>query len=197
MTGKCVRCVLPFLLMMGVSTTSWAYPRETPEPSEEAPYTGQGESLDQDRGVVWFGGVGLDGIAVEGGTWDFTDGTTQGWTSTVPFEGMSRRVVASDFALDPASPMFSAPSTAQLWVGVHDGEADELGYATGMGYGDSWCQRLRSLVFPIAPGNSVTVNFKYITDSEDGYDSTAVYVVTYDVNGMSCWRDTGLRCSPG
>ena len=35
-----------------------------------------------DPDSLWFGGIDEDGLATQGGIWDFEDGTHQGWSST-------------------------------------------------------------------------------------------------------------------
>ena len=89
--------------------------------------------------TIWFGGHDGAGYAVEGSVWDFEGGAAgdfQGWTSIDCTENLDTyfgRVTAEHFATDPVVPMFNAPdSQGQIWCGVHEAEANELGFITGM-----------------------------------------------------------------
>ena len=145
--------------------------------------------------TIWFGGDDGTGYAVEGGLWDFEgvggQGDFQGWTSVDVTENTAdyfRRVTGEDFAGDPCVPMF--PGTiGQIWCGVHEEEAYQLDYVTGMGYGNHFCQYARSPKF--APGD-VSVTFEYFCDSEHDYDYTYLYVICFDADGVA-WPDGHLQ----
>jgi hypothetical protein len=135
--------------------------------------------------TVWFGGLGDDGLAVEGGTWDFDTNLHgdpfQGWTSidwTAAWGVRFGRVTAADFVDDPYVPLFPG-SVGQLWCGIHEAEALELDFVDGMGYGDWMCQRGFSPVC-LYVGGDVGISFKYFTHSETGFDKTYIYLHCYD-----------------
>ncbi len=157
--------------------------------------------------TIWFGGHDGAGHAVEGSVWDFEGGATgdfQGWTSIDCTENLDTyfgRVTAEDFATDPVVPMMNAPdSQGQIWCGIHEAEANELGFVTGMGYGNSYCQGAFSSAFPVG---AVGVAFDYFQDSEFEWDYTYVFVRCLDGAGdllpdgeVELARFTGIHGSP-
>jgi hypothetical protein len=150
--------------------------------------------LRQQGDTVWFGGHDGAGYAVEGGIWDFEgdggEGDFQGWISldqTVNTAGTFGRVTAEEFSEDPCVPIFPG-TVGQIWCGIHEEEAYQLDYVTGMGYGNRFCHYARSAKF--APGD-VSVSFDYFCDSELDYDYTYLYVICFDDQGTA-WPDGEL-----
>ncbi|MFH1144450.1 MAG: FlgD immunoglobulin-like domain containing protein, partial [Candidatus Eisenbacteria bacterium] len=147
--------------------------------------------------TIWFGGLNVaegiaynsqdDGYEAAVWTWDNEAvlDTLEGWTCkdvTQDARTYFNRVVADSFTShsDPYTPMFPAPSTAQIWNGTHEDEADALGWDLGMGYANESCQKATSPRFAITTGQDVVVSFKYFQDSEVDWDYTYVYLLTYD-----------------
>ena len=137
--------------------------------------------------TIYFGGDDGTGYAIEGGVWDFEgtggSGDFQGWTSIDVTEDPGvffSRVIEDDFATDPCSPMFPAPSTGQLWCGIHEELANDLDYVSGIGYKNYMCQSAYSPEF--VPGD-VSVSFSYFNDSEVDFDYTFLYVLCYGGSG--------------
>ncbi|MFC1573498.1 hypothetical protein ACFL6M_07885, partial [Candidatus Eisenbacteria bacterium] len=138
------------------------------------------------------------GLAVVGGVWDFDsdplgDGFLQGWTSidktaTDTFIHWAH-VTADSFPQDlgddsdPYIPMLPLiGSTGQLWVGIHQAEARQRDFVSGMGYGQHMCQRAFSPYFRLVKNDEVRVRFEYFTDSEPEYDYTYIYALCYDAD---------------
>ena len=138
--------------------------------------------------TVWFGGDDGNGYAVEGGVWDFEGeggaGDLQGWISidrTEDADDYFGRVSAGDFSDDPCDPMMNLPDSQwQIWCGLHETQADELDYLTGIGYGDNFCQ---SAFSPIFPAGDVSIDFSYFNDTEVDWDYTFLYVLCLDSEG--------------
>jgi len=138
--------------------------------------------------TVWFGGDDGTGYAVEGGVWDFEGdgglGDLQGWTSidlTANLDDYFGRVSAADFDADPCNPMMNLPDSEwQIWCGMHEAQAAELDYVTGMGYGDEFCQSAFSPLFPVG---DVSIEFSYFNDTEVDWDYTFLNVLCFDSGG--------------
>jgi hypothetical protein len=157
--------------------------------------------------TVWFGGYNeAEGIAynsVDDGydtavwTWDAgTADTLEGWTSidfTQDPKVYFAWVTADSFCAgspwpeDPgtdANYIFPPVDTnGQIWVGVHEAEADEMSWELGLGYGNDMCQQAYSPQYNIAAGQNVTIQFKYFQDSEIDFDYTYIHILTYDAAG--------------
>jgi FlgD Ig-like domain len=138
--------------------------------------------------TVFFGGDDGNGIACEGGIWDFdtiVSDPLQGFTSrdrTTNPAVYFGRVDASDFSGDPCSPMLPG-ATGQLWVGIHEEEANGRDFPGGMGYQNHMCQRAYSPLLPRDDG-SLDISFRYFNDTEINYDYTYIYIACYDENGV-------------
>lgn len=141
--------------------------------------------------TVWFGGDDGTGTAYEGGVWDWDSerpDPLQGWTSvdlTDDPEDYFYWVTADSFPAhgDPCTPCF--PGTCRmLWCGIHQDQADERDFVTGMGYSNFMCQSARSPEFPIDPQSEpITIGFIYFNDTELNADFTHLYVLAYDGGG--------------
>jgi FlgD Ig-like domain len=169
------------------------------------------ESMLNPLAVIWFGGDDGNGVALEGGIWTWDnippeDDPLEGWTSvdlTANPGDYYEWVDAAVFAAhgDPVSPMFPG-SNGQLWCGIHQDEADERDFATGMGYQNNMCQWSFSPEMSIEPAtDTVEIEFLYCSDIEPDYDFTRVYVLCYDTNDLEIGQHeviafTGLVGSP-
>jgi hypothetical protein len=193
--------LLAILFLVGV-TSAFAYVAESPtatlaaKPGElinDLPRPSlNGARLD----TVYFGGDDGTGHAFVGGVWDFdtiVSDPFQGWTKRDLTEDVANhfyRVIADSFSVhgDGCTPMFAAPSTAQIWFGVHQDEADRRDFVAGMGYGNINCGQARSPRYSIASGNAIALNFKYFEDSEVTFDYTYVY--------LNCFNSLGDELAP-
>jgi len=131
-------------------------------------------------GRVWFGGEGPDGLAVEGGVWDFDDLSLQGWTSVDLTDQPShvRHLTAADeadFEVDAFPLMSDGGSEGSIWFGADQNQAIAACWPGGQGYGDSWDDTI-SRVFTYG-GGSLVVSFDYFVDSETTFDLAYVYLV--------------------
>lgn len=135
--------------------------------------------------TTWFGGVdGGSGLAIEGGIWDFEDGTLQGWTdydhTGIPV--YFRRVQRSDFDTDGdlGGPFGEVDQDCviegnwSVWVGAFAREAVALCWRAGQGYSNGWGMNAAK-EFTYGGVNTVTIRFDYFVDSETGFDFTYVY----------------------
>ncbi|MFC1573406.1 hypothetical protein ACFL6M_07395, partial [Candidatus Eisenbacteria bacterium] len=204
--------VLLVLLPLAFLVTAVASP-PAPRLYEQAPPSGvlrhdspPAQFVPSRAETTWYGNADPStGLAVVGGVWDFDsdpvgDGFLQGWTSA-DMSASDRyvhwsHVTADSFPQDlgdnsdPYIPMMLLPeSTGQLWVGIHQAEATERDFITGMGYGNNMCQRAFSPLFDLAKNDEVRVRFDYFSDSEPNYDYTYIYVLCYDA-------DTALVSEP-
>jgi flagellar hook capping protein FlgD len=142
-----------------------------------------------DPDTQYFGGDDGNGVAFNGGIWDFDTIVTdplQGFTAidlTANLGDWFSRVVASDFNDDPCTPMFAA-QTGQLWAGIHQEEANGYDFIAGMGYGDNFCQSAYSPMFDITlASDAVDITFTYFNDTEVDYDYSYVYIRCFDAAG--------------
>lgn len=126
--------------------------------------------------TIFFGGTDASGLAIQGGAWDFEDGTMQGWTTTdlTDIGVFFRRVKRTDFATDPEDAVIHGD--ASLWVGKHEPEAAPLCWPGGQGYGNDW-RMWAEKTFTYGGTGSVSVGFDYFQDSEAGFDFTYVYAI--------------------
>jgi len=67
--------------------------------------------------------------------------------------------------------------SASYWCGIFRGEADDLCYYAGQGYGNQWNVCI-GRTFPYPGSGSVNLDFDYANDTEEGYDFTYVIVDT-------------------
>ncbi|MBD3235476.1 MAG: hypothetical protein GF330_02090 [Candidatus Eisenbacteria bacterium] len=161
---------------------------------QPAPAAGLHEgNLPQAADTVWFGGDDGHGIALEGGIWDWdTDlppgDPLHGWTSIdrTVFPGTwFRRITHADSSLhgDPCDPVFD-DTIGLIWCGLHEDEATEHEFETGIGYGNQFCQQAVSPAFPIDPlTEALEIGFRYFNDTELDYDFTHALVLGYDEVG--------------
>ena len=153
--------------------------------------------------TTFYGGIDAGGIAIEGGIWNFEDGTLQGWTSVdlteIPVFG---RRVEVPFIGAISTNSDGSPSTGSLWIGATEAEAAVGCWPGGLGYSNNWVQTAaKTLTYDGTDG--VALEFDYFVDSETQFDFTYVYVnqqgVSSDPLNTSAWPnpDTGLGYSGG
>jgi hypothetical protein len=132
--------------------------------------------------VCWYGFYDpMTGTAVKDEMWTFDHGAMdpfEGWTTRDSTENdflAWRRITpgiwGGNFNIPPA-PVIAG--TASVWLGFFEHEAVHAGYKAGLGYGNRWCQQLRTPEF-VSGSGSATLSFDYFYDMESNYDS--LYVV--------------------
>jgi len=133
-----------------------------------------------DPDSLWFGGIDENGLATQGGIWDFEDGTLQGWTSTdLTDEGTWFRHVTIDscnaHAADGCPVISEGSSTGSMWLGAFEDEARPGCWPGGQGYGNLWYQEFHR-TFAYSGEGEVTITFDYFVDSETQWDFSYLYV---------------------
>ncbi len=151
--------------------------------------TDQGDGFTRiEPDTIYFGGDDGTGKAFEGGIWDWDTIETdpfQGWTSLDRTQNEAEyfsRVTAADFVDggDACTPMING-TAGQLWVGIHQDEANERDFFGGMGYQNHMCQSAFSPALAINPTtDDVLITFSYFNDTEIDFDYTYVYVRCFD-----------------
>lgn len=186
-----------FLLLCSVcvwSACAFAAPTHHRGPSlapGETRYDQPHPSISSRADTVWFGGDDGNGIAVQGGVWDFEDNTLQGCFSideTANPGDYFAWVTADSFSAhgDPVIPMIEVggqPSVGQIWCGIHEDEADARDFVAGMGYQNAMCQRAYSPEFTVGIDEAPEIEFDFFNHSEPGYDYTYVYLLGFDAIG--------------
>ena len=141
--------------------------------------------------TIWFGGDDGNGVAFEGGLWDWdtiVSDPFQGWSSmdmTLNPAVYFYWVVEDSFLAheDPCIPLLPG-GTGMIWCGIHEDEAQERDFVSGMGYQNQMCQQAFSPELPIVPQlEAVQVQFAYFNDTEPEFDYTYVYLLGYDAEG--------------
>ncbi|MBD3237582.1 MAG: hypothetical protein GF330_12820, partial [Candidatus Eisenbacteria bacterium] len=198
------RFVGVMVLLIVAAGTAGASPSETPvfslsNPRAESDLLRVPQFTRPASDTVWFGGCDPQThLALEGVFWDWDTDVAQdpfqGWTSRdlkAQTGTYFEHVTANDFIThgDPCIPMFppQPPDTendGQLWLGVHQDEADGYDWLNGMGYSDNFCQHATSPEFDFDPDlDAISVSFEYFNDTEDAFDYVYVQVLTYDAQG--------------
>lgn len=151
--------------------------------------------------------IGGQPFAVPGGIWSFDHAAPdplEGWTTrdrsedtTVHLTGLSvPEWLGSEGNVQ--APIYSG--LGALWCGASTSESMTRCWpSTGRGYGNLWRQRVVSPSMTYDGSGSVTLGYRYFTDSEFGYDFTRVGLVFADftelpLNGTG-W--SGKIGSPG
>ncbi|MBD3235270.1 MAG: T9SS type A sorting domain-containing protein [Candidatus Eisenbacteria bacterium] len=138
--------------------------------------------------TIWFGGDDGNGLAYEGGVWDWdtiVSDPYQGWTSidrTLNPAVYFYPVVEDSFLVheDPCIPLLPG-ETGMIWCGIHEDEALERDFVAGMGYQNDMCQWALSPTHPIVPAlEPVQIGFAYFNDTEERFDYTHVELLGYD-----------------
>lgn len=122
------------------------------------------------------GGVSYDDAVAAGGTWDFEDGTLQGWTSKdltdIPI--YYELVTHSSFADDPEDCVING--NWSIWCGRHELDTQADCWPGGQGYSNGWGQHAIKEFNYVGGGSEATISFDYYVDSEVGFDFTYIYV---------------------
>lgn len=132
--------------------------------------------------------IGGEYYAVLGGIWDFEDGAAgpgmggpslQGWYAidvTANPGAYWRRITDAIWSADPLNPAYVPLITGPgcVWVGLFETEARDLCWTAGLGYGNSWCQRLTSPTLTYTGSGTVNLSLKYWNDTEPGFDYSKV-----------------------
>ncbi len=136
--------------------------------------------------TITFGYVDANGFAVEGEVWTFDHGHSdpfEGWYSidlTENAETYFRHISDNIWDADPnnvvQAPVLSGMGSA--WCGAFGSEANELCWESGLGYGNSFCQRLTSPSFFHDGSSSVDLSWLHFNESELDFDYSNVYLMT-------------------
>ena len=192
---------LPVIASLGLLWMALpANARDIDEPQlfHQWPVAGDLPAVQGDRGVarapgdtLFYGYYnGTTGLANEGyprggtnHTWTFDHGAPdafEGWYATDLTANLSasfRQITTASWAGHSNAvdaPILSGAGSA--WVGNFEDEADDLCWVAGLGYGNSWCQRLLSP--PISyEGGGATLSLDYFNDTENGFDYTRVILL--------------------
>jgi hypothetical protein len=196
---KCF-AVLGVLFLAGtVSSALAATPEQARELYERASRTGEflgdipaktsSSNFNRAPGDTIFYGYynGTTGLAVSGyprngaaHTWTFDHGAPlpfEGWYATDVTANLStvfRHITSSIWTGGGNSvpaPILTGAGSA--WIGAFETEADGLCWVAGLGYGNSYCQRLTSPSIPYTPGGA-TLSMDYFNDTEPDFDYTRV-----------------------
>lgn len=74
--------------------------------------------------------------------------------------------------------------TGSIWIGLFEDQADALCWEAGLGYGNKWCQRLKSPVLTYDGSGDVNLSFLYFNDTENNFDYSKVYVKPAGVDAV-------------
>jgi hypothetical protein len=168
-----------------------------------APFTGSTGSTF----IHWFGYEDpVTGNAVEGESWTFDHGMgdpLEGWTSDDVLENdvtAWRRITAATWSgHENQIPAPIIDGTASFWLGLFEDEARASAWAAGLGYGNSWCQRLETPTLPFTwqPAVDVVLSFDFFCDVETSFDYVYVILVVNGAERETLATYTGGIGSPG
>lgn len=151
------------VLLAATATTAFAKATRNVENMMQAPASGellndvparapQGFARADTINFGYYQVIGGNYYAVQGETWTWDHGAPdplEGWyaiDATANPGAYWRHITSAIWTSDPDNPI-PAPlitGTGSVWVGLFQGEADDLCWDAGLGYGNSWCQRLIS-----------------------------------------------------
>jgi len=185
------------LLVASMSTAFARVDQQTPESVTKALMRGEMENdvrafnpSPTMRDTIDFGfyEVRLDGLkyAVVGGKWTFDHGAAdplEGWTTTDLTSNIKtywRQITQSKWIAEGGPLPWPALNASAGYVlcGATKGHADSLGWASGIGYGNNWCQRLTSPTYNYDGSGAVDLSFNYFNETEIDYDYSKVFVTT-------------------
>lgn len=154
------------------------------------------DSAPVSRGVpgdtTWFGFYDEQGFAVEGERWTFDHGAPdalEGWQAIgshapAPWDNSNLFVAARwiadstwDTENDVEPPVLRG--VGSVWVGFPESQADSACFLGGLGYGDDWCQEVRSPRFTYLGDGDVSISMLHFNDTEEDYDYTRVVLRTW------------------
>jgi hypothetical protein len=127
--------------------------------------------------------------AVRNGIWTWDHGAPdplEGWTSVDLTDNLRAywRHVTEAIWIAEGNPLPWPQMNASSGIaacGSREGESDSLGWVSGLGYGNDWCQRLTSPTLTYSGSGAVGLTFHYFNQTEFAYDYTQVIVKTADV----------------
>ncbi len=138
-------------------------------------------SLPPGTSLRWYGFYDpFSGAAVEGDMWTFDHGALdplEGWTTNDSTENdfvAWRRItpgIWSGHGNIPSAPI--SAGTGSVWMGFFEDEAAHVGFEAGLGYGNGWCQQMRTPGF-VSGSGSATLSFDYFYDMELFFDTLHV-----------------------
>ncbi|MEZ4648905.1 MAG: hypothetical protein R3E97_09000 [Candidatus Eisenbacteria bacterium] len=144
-----------------------------------------------------FGYVDGDGFAVLGETWTFDHGgpdPLEGWVGvdvSAQDAAFGRQIDATSWNADPyndvAPPILSGSGSA--WIGAFGSEARALCFDSGLGYGNSWGQRLVSPTYVYDGASDITLQWTHFNDTEENFDYTRVYLERFPSGERSELRE--------
>ncbi len=156
----------------------------------------------------YFQVIGGAYYAVQGETWTWDHGSSnvaEGWYAideTINPTAYFRQITASTWAGDPNNPLPPPiiTGTGSAWLGLFESEARALCWASGLGYGNMWCQRITSPQLTYDGSGEVTLSLKYFADSELDFDYTTIYfeynATSYPLNGSGFSGHRGAPNTP-
>jgi hypothetical protein len=132
----------------------------------------------------WFGFYDpVTGVAIEGDSWSFDHGAAdpmEGWRANVFADNdftAWRRITPGTWGGHgnvPSAPVIAG--SASVWLGFFEDEAICREFKAGLGYGDDWCQQLRTPSFSDPSGAGVDIYFDYFYDMELNFDFVTVFL---------------------
>lgn len=119
------------------------------------------------------------GYAVLGESWTFDHGAAdplEGWYAVDVSENAAahfKRIDAASWIghFNTVAPPIPS-GTGAAWVGAYEDEADDLCWASGLGYGNRWCQRLTGPGLVYTGSGDISLGFVYFNDTEEDFDYT-------------------------
>lgn len=130
--------------------------------------------------------------AVAGETWTFDHGASdplEGWYAVDVSDNGANWFRVIDLASwgghdnEVDAPILHG--SRSIWLGRFESSADSLCWMGGLGYGNSWCQRLESPSRPYAGVGNLNVSFDYFSDTELDYDYVQIRVRRADGSEFS------------
>jgi len=145
--------------------------------------------------TLGFGYIDGDGFAVLGEVWTFDHGDVdpfEGWETTDLTQqnrSFFRQITAGIWTNGdagngnvPTGNAVAAPILSGLgsaWVGAFQNEADDLCWDGGLGYGNSWCQRLLGPVLDYDGSATIEAQLVLFSDTEEDFDYSNIIVQTF------------------
>ncbi|HEX7879524.1 MAG TPA: hypothetical protein VF720_08945, partial [Candidatus Eisenbacteria bacterium] len=139
-------------------------------------------------GGTWWAADSMRWEALRDSQWTFETGVgssiNTGFNPNKPigFHQTMEGWHGSDQTLNPV-PYFRRSSTCaisgsfSLWAGVTTAEGNDLCFASGQGYGNSWSMTV-SRTFAYPGSGNVTLSWKFAVESEPGFDYANVFIDT-------------------
>lgn len=146
-----------------------------------------------------FGYVDGDGMAVLGDVWSFDHGgpdPLEGWVGidrTAQWGTFGRQISRWSWEADPynETPPPVLVGSGSAWIGAFGAEARALCYASGLGYGNGWGQRIVSPAYAHDGVSEVSLAWTHFNDTELDFDYTCVYLELPSGDRMELRRYSG------